>query len=83
VATGPHRPDRLTAFTRLTKEAVGEFLHSCRNTKGKFVAVDCTAVPEQLLESELFGCTQRAFTNAVNHDGLLSEAADRTVFLDR
>lgn len=64
------------------KEAVAQFLHGCRNVQGKFVAIDCTAVPEQLLESELFGCTKGAFTEAVDREGLLSDAADGTVFLD-
>jgi DNA-binding NtrC family response regulator len=64
------------------KEAVAQFLHRCRDVKGEFVAIDCTALPEQLLESELFGCTKGAFTEAVDRKGLVSAAAEGTVFLD-
>ena len=64
------------------KEAVAQFLHRCRDVKGQFVAIDCTALPEQLLESELFGCTKGAFTEAVDREGLVSAAANGTVFLD-
>jgi len=51
--------------------------------KGPFVAVNCPTVPEQILESELFGYRKGAFTHATqNRTGLFPEAAGGTIFLD-
>jgi transcriptional regulator with PAS, ATPase and Fis domain len=66
------------------KEVVARFVHraSSRST-APFVALNCAALPEQLLEAELFGYERGAFTGAVqSKPGLLEQAAGGTLFLD-
>jgi two-component system response regulator AtoC len=66
------------------KELVARSLHnrSPRN-EGAFIAVNCAAMPETLLESELFGHTSGAFTNAKGaREGLFVQADKGTLFLD-
>lgn len=66
------------------KELVARTIHeSGARRMGKFVAVNCGAIPENLLESELFGYVRGAFTGAVkNRQGLIEEANGGTFFLD-
>jgi len=66
------------------KELVAEALHyESRRRKGPLVKVDCTAIPDNLLESELFGHRRGAFTGAVNdREGRLLQANGGTLFLD-
>jgi len=58
--------------------------HSSRNAKGKFIKVDCSAIPSSLIESELFGYEGGAFTGARREGkaGLLDQANHGTAFLD-
>lgn len=66
------------------KELVARALHEASNRRrGPFVAVDCGALPEGMLESELFGHVRGAFTGAANaRTGMLVRADGGTLFLD-
>ncbi len=66
------------------KELAARALHELSNRcAGPFVPVNCSAIPEHLLEAEFFGYRKGAFTGAVNsHDGFFAAAAGGTLFLD-
>ncbi|HUJ18096.1 MAG TPA: sigma-54-dependent Fis family transcriptional regulator [Nitrospirota bacterium] len=67
------------------KELFAHAIHNAsRRSRGQFVRVNCAALPESLLESELFGYEEGAFTGAVKGGkrGLFEEAGRGTIFLD-
>jgi two-component system nitrogen regulation response regulator NtrX len=66
------------------KELVARSIHALsRRRQGPFVEVNCAAIPEELIESELFGHVRGAFTGAVaNHPGKFELADGGTLFLD-
>ena len=74
----------LTGSSGTGKEIFSRFIHdNSKRANKKFVAVNCAAIPETLLESELFGYEKGAFTGAVaRRIGKFEEASDGTLLLD-
>jgi DNA-binding NtrC family response regulator len=65
------------------KELIARALHRSSLADGPFVPVNCGAIPDQLIESELFGVKKGAFTDAkADRTGMLDAAAGGTLFLD-
>lgn len=73
----------ITGETGTGKELFAQSIHDFSSRKNKpFIAINCNAIPQNLLESTLFGTSKGAFTGAINQGGLFEEASGGTVFLD-
>lgn len=65
------------------KELFAQSIHYASNvSKGPFLAINCAAIPESLLEGILFGTTKGVFTGALDKPGLFEQANGGTLFLD-
>ena len=73
----------ITGESGTGKELVAQAIHQCSGRTGKFVPVHCSALPDNLIESELFGHEKGAFTGAISTRCGRAEAANGgTLFLD-
>lgn len=75
----------LTGESGVGKEVAAQLIHSLdgRADKGEFVAVNCAAIPETMLEAEFFGYEKGSFSGALrSHRGYLERADKGTLFLD-
>ncbi len=79
-----HSTILVTGETGTGKEVVARAIHHSSGRRAhRFVALNCSAIPESLLEAELFGHVRGAFTGAVgNRQGRLEQAHKGTLFLD-
>ena len=85
VSQSTETPVLIQGETGTGKELIAKAIHyKSPNFKGPMVAVNCAAVPKELIESELFGYEKGAFTGAekAGKVGLVEEAAEGTLFLD-
>ncbi|MFT3699754.1 MAG: sigma-54 dependent transcriptional regulator [Kofleriaceae bacterium] len=73
----------LTGETGTGKDLTARYLHARSGRKGELVPINCAAIPNELIEGELFGYVKGAFSGAVaDYDGLIRAASGGTVFLD-
>lgn len=73
----------LSGYTGTGKEMFAKSIHNASSRRdNSFLAINCAAIPETLLESILFGTTKGSFTGAAEKPGLFEEAKGGTVFLD-
>lgn len=75
-------PILLVGETGTGKEIFAQSIHRASRRGGKFLAINCAAVPETLIESLLFGTKKGSFTGSEDKTGYLEEASGGTLFLD-
>ena len=76
-------PILIQGETGTGKEMFAQSIHNSSSySRGQFIAINCAAIPDSLLESILFGSVKGAFTGASNREGLFEKANGGTLFLD-
>ncbi|MEL7568101.1 MAG: sigma 54-interacting transcriptional regulator [Dehalobacterium sp.] len=82
-AANTDSPILIFGETGTGKELFAQSIHEESNrSHGSFLAINCAAIPENLLEGILFGTVKGAFTGAINRTGLLEQASGGSLFLD-
>jgi transcriptional regulator of acetoin/glycerol metabolism len=82
IAASSNAPVLIQGDTGTGKERVASGIHRCSGRQGRFIAVNCAAIPRELFESELFGAVPSGFHGAINRPGLWELAKGGTLFLD-
>ena len=83
IATTPRSPVLLLGETGTGKAVLARHLYTLRQKQGAFVQINCAALPDTMMESELFGHERGAFTDAKTaRRGLVELASDGLLFLD-
>jgi sigma-54 dependent transcriptional regulator, acetoin dehydrogenase operon transcriptional activator AcoR len=84
LAVGRQLPILIRGETGTGKELMARYAHAASGRKGAFVPINCAALPDSLIEAELFGYADGAFTGARRGGakGLVAEADGGTLFLD-
>lgn len=76
-------PVLLFGETGTGKDLVAQFIHQLsKKNNHRFVPINCSAIPETLFESEMFGSEAGAFTDAIKREGIFGRAHKGTLFLD-
>jgi DNA-binding NtrC family response regulator len=76
-------PVLITGETGTGKERLAQWIHTLSGQNGELVAINCAALPKDLVESELFGHVKGSFSGATsNKEGLIDKAVGGTLFLD-
>lgn len=82
-AAGSPSPIMLLGETGTGKEMFAQAIHNySKRRRNRYIAMNCAAIPEHLLESLLFGTVKGAFTGALDKPGLFEQARDGTLYLD-
>jgi len=83
MASNSPSPIMIYGETGTGKELFAQSIHNHSKRKGKqFIPINCSAIPENLLEGILFGTSKGVFTGAIDKEGLFEVANEGTIFLD-
>ncbi len=76
-------PILITGESGTGKELIAKLIHNHSGRTGKFITINCSAIPDTLIESELFGAEKGSYTSSTKTKiGLFEEANNGTIFLD-